>query len=280
MNNKLLAIYGLKWNPFAPEVPTEALWQTSEVDHFCWRVETLAREGGFALITGEPGSGKSVTLRLLAQRLSNQRDLKVGVLTRPHSSLADFYREMGELFGLPLSPHNRWAGTRVLRECWQAHIETVLLRPVLLLDEAQQAQPAVLNELRLLSSSRLDSRILLTTVLSGDRRLLNNLQSEDLMPLASRLRVRLLLERASTDQLQQVLVHLLEQAGATSLMTDELITTLCEHAAGNYRALMTMAGEVLATAAARELPRLDEHLFLEVFATTPTATASDTGKRR
>jgi general secretion pathway protein A len=187
---------------------------------------------------------------------------------------------MGDLFGLPLSPHNRWAGTKVLRECWQSHIETVLLRPVLLLDEAQQAQPAVLNELRLLSSSRLDSRILLTTVLSGDRRLLNNLQSDDLMPLASRLRVRLLLERASTDQLQQVLVHLLEQAGAPSLMTDELIIALCEHAVGNYRALMTMAGEVLATAAARELPRLDENLFLEVFATTPTATAAGTRKRR
>jgi len=133
MNNKLLALYGLKWNPFAPEVPTEALWQTPEVDHFCWRIETLAREGGFALVTGEPGSGKSVTLRLLSRRLSEQRDLKVGVLTRPHSSLADFYREMGDLFGLPLSPHNRWAGTRVLRECWQTHIETVLLRPVLLL---------------------------------------------------------------------------------------------------------------------------------------------------
>ena len=124
MSNKLLALYGLKWNPFAPEVPTEALWKTSEVEHFCWRIETLAREGGFALITGEPGSGKSVTLRLLAQRLDALRDLKVGVLTRPHSSLTDFYREMGDLFGLPLSPHNRWAGTRVLRECWQSHIKT------------------------------------------------------------------------------------------------------------------------------------------------------------
>jgi general secretion pathway protein A len=277
MNNNLLARYSLKWNPFAPEVPTEALCKSREVEHFCRRIESLAREGGFALITGEPGSGKSVTLRLLVQHLSNLRDIKVGILTRPHSSLADFYRELGDLFGLPLSPHNRWAGTKVLRECWQAHIESVLFRPILLIDEAQLAQPVVLNELRLLSSSRLDSRILLTTVLAGDRRLLDNLRTDDLLPLASRLRVRLLLERASENQLQEVLLHLLDQAGNPSLMTSELMATLCEHALGNYRALMTMAGEILATGADRDLPRLDEQLFLELV--TPTAAATPKAKR-
>ena len=53
MNHKLLAIYGLKFNPFSPELPTEALQLASKVDSFCWRVEhSLVREGGFALISG------------------------------------------------------------------------------------------------------------------------------------------------------------------------------------------------------------------------------------
>ena len=55
MNKKLLALYGLKWNPFSPEIPNEALLTTAAVDDFCWRIEnTHAREGGFALITGNP----------------------------------------------------------------------------------------------------------------------------------------------------------------------------------------------------------------------------------
>jgi len=41
---------------------------------------------------------------------------------------------------------------------------------------------------------------------------------------------------------------------------------LCDHAAGNYRILTTMAAEPLAAAAQRELPQLDEKLYLEVFA--------------
>jgi KaiC/GvpD/RAD55 family RecA-like ATPase len=49
---------------------------------FGWRVEQLAREGSFAVILGDPGTGKSVALRLLAARLDALRDVVVGVLTR------------------------------------------------------------------------------------------------------------------------------------------------------------------------------------------------------
>ena len=60
MNQKLLALYGLKWNPFTPEVPTEALYVPPKVEDFCWRIEHAhLREGGFALIHGDPGSVKA-----------------------------------------------------------------------------------------------------------------------------------------------------------------------------------------------------------------------------
>ena len=94
MNKKLLQLYGLKWNPFAPDVPVEALHVPPRLDSFCWRVEQLAGEGGFALVTGHPGTGKSSALRTLAERLSAQRDFQVGVLTRPQAGLADFYRRV------------------------------------------------------------------------------------------------------------------------------------------------------------------------------------------
>ena len=272
MNKTLLALYGLKWNPFSPELPAEALQTSARVDNFCWRVEhTLAREGGFALITGDPGTGKSVALRLLAGRLDQLRDLTVGAIAHPSSNLADFYREMGDLFGVELKPHNRWGGFKALRERWLAHLESTLLRPVLLIDEAQEMHPAVLNELRLLSSMQFDSRLLLSVVLAGDGRLSNKLRREELLPLGSRIRVRLHLEYAGREELMACLKHLQGSAGNASLMTPELCQTLCDHAVGNYRILTTMAGELLATAAQRELPRLDEKLYLESFGNTSTA---------
>jgi general secretion pathway protein A len=281
MNKKLLALYGLKWHPFAPDVPTEALYVTPRVESFCWRVEQLAGEGGFALITGDSGTGKSVALRILSERLTAQRDMKVGVFSRPQAGLPDFFRELGDLFGVALRPNNRWGGSKMLRERWQAHIDASLARPVLIVDEAQEMSSSVLSELRLLSSTRLDSHVLLTVVLAGDRRLIERFRCDEFLPLASRVRVRLALERVKPDELRDCLKHALLKAGAAQLMNPELIVTLCDHAQGNHRALMNMAGEVLALAAQREARQIDEKLFLETCAIPPAVeTKAPTGRRR
>ncbi len=278
MNKKLLSLYGLKWNPFGQDLPVEALHVTPRAESFCWRVEQLASEGGFALVTGDVGTGKSTTLRILAERLSAQRDVKVGVLSRPQAGLADFYREMGDLFGVELHPHNRWGGSKVLRDRWQTHIDASFSRPVLIVDEGQEMMLPVLAELRLLSSTRLDSHILVTVVFAGDGRLVERFRSDELLPLASRMRVRLALERATAAELQDCLQHALARAGAAKLMTPEVIATLCDHAAGNHRALVNMAGELLAVAAQRQATQIDEKLFLETF--TPPPAAAKPARRR
>ena len=82
MNRELLTLYGLKFNPFATELPLEALFATPAVESFCRRVEQhLVRTGGFALITGEPGTGKSVALRLVVLR--SQRSFVRGTPSAP-----------------------------------------------------------------------------------------------------------------------------------------------------------------------------------------------------
>ena len=131
---------------------------------------------------------------------------------------------------------NRWGGFKALREVWFAHLETTRCRPILLIDEAQEMSPVVLCELRLLASARFDSPPWLCVVLAGDARLIEKLRREALIPLGSRIRTRL-----ATD-----------------------------HAAGNYRILTTLATELLAAAARRDLPQLDEKLYLDVFAQPET----------
>ena len=274
MNSKLLALYGLKFNPFSPELPTEALFVPPKVENFCWRVEhAQVREGGFALIHGDPGTGKSVALRLLAERLGRLSDLTVGSISHPQCSLVDFYRELGDIFTVPLRPNNRWAGFKILRERWLAHLESTHRRAVLLIDEAQEMNASVLCEMRLLASARFDSQPLLCVVLAGDARLIDKLREEALIPLGSRIRTRLATEHASRDELAACLDHLIQGAGNASLMTPQLRQTLCDHAAGNYRILTSLAAELLAAAAQRDLPLLDEKLYFDVFAQPATPQA-------
>jgi type II secretory pathway predicted ATPase ExeA len=262
---KQLALYGLKWNPFVADLPVEALQDTEEIARFAWKVENLVMDGGFAMITGDPGTGKSVLLRLLNERLKNLRDVKVGCLTRPQSVIADFYRELGSLFEVDLRTSNRYGGYKTLREKWKLHIESTLLRPVLLIDEAQEMPTVALSELRLLSSMNFDSQNILTVILCGDRRLPEKFRSPDLLPLGSRIRSRYVTEPIPKPALVQYLKDSLTKAGNPALMTPELVTALVDHAAGNYRILTTMAAELLSEAIAKEKSKLDEQLFFEVF---------------
>lgn len=181
MNNAdLRALYGLKYNPFLPALPPEALFALPGVDAFAHRLQTMAAQGGFALITGEPGHGKSKTLQ----------------------------------------------------------------------------------------SDRFDSHSLLFIILCGDGQLPERFRGADLLPLGSRIGPRLLLTPQLPELLQEYLNFALEQAGCPHLMTDQLIRTLAAHAANNMRVLNNMAAELLAAAAERNLPRIDESLFFELFSPT------------
>jgi len=266
MNRILQALYGLKWDPFSQEVPAEALHRGTQAELLCWRTEhVLLEEGGFACVVGAPGTGKSACLRMLDQHLSRTSNAKVVSLEHTSGSVSSFYRELGSLFGVKLTPRNRWGGFKALRACWIEHMESTLLRSVLLIDEAQQMQPAVLTELRLLSSTRFDSRVILSVVLAGDRRLENLLRHEELAPLGSRLRVRIVLEAMEKDALRALLDHRLATAGGEALVTPGLKNTLVERAAGNPRVMLGMGQELLSAAAHQERKQLDEKLFLEVF---------------
>lgn len=277
---KLHAMFGLKWNPFTPDQPTEAFCVTPRIESFCGRVDAMIHDGGFALVTGEVGNGKSVVLRILAARLADLPEVCVGTITRPQSGIADFYRELGDLFGVALKPHNRWAGFKALRERWHAHAEASRLRPVLLVDEAQEMNPPVLNELRFLASGQFDAESYLTVVLAGDVRLPDRFRHPDLVPLGSRIRTRLVLDYATRDDLEHVLVNALKKAGAPELIAKPVREALVEHAGGNYRVMMTAAGELLLAAAEKGCAEIDEKLYFEVFETRAAARATTRTRSR
>ncbi len=265
MSESVTSRYGLTFHPFRPDVPVEALTSSIELDSFLFHVEQQMADGGFASIMGDPGTGKSAALRLLQHRLSKHKDVKVGVLTRPQGNNADFYRELGHMFGVSLTPHNRWAGSRVLREAWLSHIDQSRQRPVLIIDEAQEMQPSVLCELRLLSSMNLDARALLTVVIAGDERLKARFRSPDLLPVASRIRARLHLGYTEHQHLERCIDNLLQYAGRPDLMTDDVRRALAQHAHGNLRSMMTMADSLLAHAFQHDLATIDEGVFFDVF---------------
>lgn len=277
---RMKALFGLTWNPFSQDVPIEGLMKGPKIESFCQRIETLVLDGGFAMITGEPGTGKSVLLRLLADRLGKMRELTVVELSRPQSGMTDFYREISARFGLSTGTVNRWGGFKALRDRWLAHIETTLLRPVLLIDECQEMPSAVLSEIRLLSSIAFDSRAILTVILAGDNRLPERFRTAELLPLDSRIKTRFRVEPATREDLATLIEARMTAAGNPGLMTPELVTTLAERSLGNPRALLNVAGELLVAAMERDLRVLDEKLLFDLYPTHDSRTQRKPALRR
>jgi type II secretory pathway predicted ATPase ExeA len=279
-NKKLMSLFGLKWNPFQPDVPTEALYRRPELQSLILRIENLVMDGGIASVMGESGYGKSVALRLIDEQLKGLRDVTVARVDRPQSSLADFYRELGDLFGVPLRISNRYGGFQALRKKWRQHIDSTLLRPVLLVDEAQSMQTVVLSELRMLLSDELDSRKILTVVLAGDLRLSDRLKDIELVPLGRRIRTRITLGALSDEDLRKMLEHALITAGNKQLMTAGVIDTIIAHSIGSPAAMMATADELLSMAIATDKAQIDEKLFFEAFETPKSRPVKPTGGRR
>ena len=262
---KLLSLWGLKWNPFSPELPSEGLLATPKIESFAWRVEQLVQEGGFALINGESGTGKSVALRIVAERLSALRDVVVGVLERPQSKNADFYRELGEIFSVKLRPSNRYGGFKALARTVEspcgllAHQAGVVGRRSTGDGSGRAERTANPLQRRLRRHVAVDHRP------CGRWASFGSAASSGLGSAGTRIRTRLCTEAATRDELLELLKHALVKAGNATLMTDELMDVLVDHSAGNYRLLMTMSAELLAYGIAHEVSQLDEKFYLELF---------------
>ena len=139
-----------------------------------------------------------------------------------------------------------------------------VFRPVIIIDEAQEMNPDVLLELRILGSTDFDSRCILGIVLAGDRRLTEKLNTPALLPLLSRVRAQLLVEEATNTDLAEILRNALEQANAPDLMTSGLRKALVDNSMGNPRAMMHLANDILAVAAQRGEKQLTEEIFFEL----------------
>jgi type II secretory pathway predicted ATPase ExeA len=129
---------------------------------------------------------------------------------------------------------------------------------------------------------KFDSASLLTVVLAGDSRLTNAFKLENLIPLGTRMKTRLVLEPWMKPQLIELLKQGIEHAGNPNLLSSGLIETLAEHAAGSPRVLMNLAGECLALAMFKETTQVDEGIFFECYlpqSGSPRRKASPTSQK-
>ncbi|OBU28289.1 DUF2075 domain-containing protein [Photobacterium kishitanii] len=148
----------------------------------------LTDGGGFGLLTGEVGTGKTTVLRAMISRLPQQA--QVAVILNPALSSHDLLATICDELGLSYRDE---ASFKQLTDSIYQHLianHAAGRQTLLLVDEAQHLMPDVLEQLRLLTNLETDSRKLLKVVLIGQPELQQLLQQERLRQLAQRITSR------------------------------------------------------------------------------------------
>ncbi len=212
-----LTFFGLAEKPFAITPDPRYLYLGARhADALAHLVYGINEAGGFIQLTGEVGTGKTTTIRSLLARAP--KNAEIALILNPKLSPEEFLRSLCEELGLGVSDsaeHNtKELVDQLNRYLLRAHSQG--RRVVLIVDEAQNLAPEVLEQIRLLTNLETETQKLLQIILIGQPELRRLLGREDLRQLAQRITGRYHLDPLSREESFAYVRHRLRVAGATS----------------------------------------------------------------
>ncbi|MFC1886079.1 ExeA family protein [Thermodesulfobacteriota bacterium] len=216
----LLAWFALKRFPFDKNIKTEDALLTDPLKECTARLDYIKRRGGILLLTGDPGSGKTLALRRYVDSL-NENLFKISYTPLSTLSRSDLLYHLNRLLGLP---------ARLSKSAIYSQIQHTLLESkeqlgktvFLIIDEAHLLQTGPLEELRLLTNFKMDSYDPFILVLSGQSDLRRIMEFAVMEPLNQRIAMRYHIPGLCSEQCKLYITHHLKLAGAMEPILDEM----------------------------------------------------------
>ncbi len=180
--------YGLKEEPFniTPD-PRFLYWSQKHQEAFRHLVYGVQSNKGLAVLTGEPGTGKTAILRAVTDHLGEQYPgIHIAFLVNSKINVQDLFCLIFDEFGLETNEDSKSMYLIKLKNFLvQNHHNNQ--KNILILDEAQNFHAALLEEIRLLSNMEAAGEKLLHIFLVGQPQLLKNVKTPGLGQLKQRL---------------------------------------------------------------------------------------------
>jgi len=212
-----LSFYGLAEKPFSITPDPRYLYLGGRhAEALAHLVYGISEAGGFIQLTGEVGTGKTTIIRSLLARQPDNTE--IALILNPRMNAPEFVLTLCEELGI-LLPDDAVGSVKELvdilnRYLLKAHAQGK--RVVLIVDEAQNLTPEVLEQVRLLTNLETETRKLLQIILIGQPELREVLARNDLRQLAQRITGRYHLDPLSRDESSAYVKHRLRIAGATT----------------------------------------------------------------
>src|SRR3990172_4942438 len=228
--------FGLKENPFNVNPDPRYLFLTQHIQEalacLTYGIETRK---GFILLTGEVGTGKTTLLNKLLYWL-HQEQVATAFVFNPRLSVSQFFDFMMTDFGIPCDTRVKSQMLIKLNQ-WLLERYRAGERAVLIVDEAQNLSPEMLEEIRLLTNLETSTEKLLQIVLSGQPELQQKLAQPELRQLRQRITLRAKTRPLTLEETRGYVTERLRIAGgqAEQIFSPEAIEAVYRHACGTPR---------------------------------------------
>ena len=196
--------FGLRSEPFSKEIEDDKLWLPDSKRGIVSELVDCVQERRHAVVTGEPGVGKTCVLRALRHALGTSQAFRLTYCHNVTLGRRDFYRHLCHCLGVT---YGATAGDVFLSVA--KHVEDLSrerAHPVFLVDEAHMLHQDTLDHLHILLNYSWDSRSLLSLILIGLPDLDERLAMRRNRSLHSRLHYRLSIEPLSPDDTAEYIV--------------------------------------------------------------------------
>lgn len=256
--------FGLNEAPFSIAVNPRYLFMSARhrdaLAHLLYGVGT---GGGFILLTGEVGTGKTTINRCLLEQLPHDTD--IAIILNPALNAMELLASACDELGIEYNPDNHTLKTLTDK------LHTFLLdnhargrKTVLLIDEAQHLDFDVLEQIRLLTNLETNSEKLLQIILIGQPELAQMLARPELRQLNQRITARYNLEPLNLDETGAYIHHRLQVAGMSPeriIFPDSIVRGIHKHTRGIPRVINVLCDRVLLGAYGRNKTSADRSML-------------------
>jgi general secretion pathway protein A len=262
--------YGFAEKPFSLTPDPKYLYRSeSHANAFELLQYAIERREGFVVITGDIGTGKTT----LCRALLDQTDKKTftALLLNPFLSEEDLLKGILQDFGVVSRGEQRLATRQpskqeLINTLYDFLLSLVPLggRGVLIIDEAQNLPPLILEQIRILSNLETDKEKLLQIILVGQLNLLPLLRSPELRQLDQRVSIRYQLKPLTAEEAGAYVSHRLAIANSTRsvLFTPAALKLVHQYSGGIPRLINMLCDRALLGGYSAQTSRIDEDLVV------------------
>ncbi|MEN3004608.1 ExeA family protein [Dehalobacterium formicoaceticum] len=255
------ARYGLEFNPFLKN-SKEILVSTKEHKEVTFRLDYLAKTKGFGILTGGAGRGKTTAIRSWASSL-NPSLYKVIYSSLSTLTVNDFYRNLAEELGAQPSfrkPDN----FRVIQD----EISRLALEkkktPVIIIDEANYINNAILNDLKIMFNFEMDSRDRAAVLLAGLPQLNSTLRLGIHEPLRQRIVMNYNLDGLTKEEGRLYISEKMKGAGCNQPIFEEnAIEAILNAADGTPRIINKLCNASLLVGDSNQINLIDAGIVMQ-----------------